>query len=656
MSLAFAPLLPAWVPVLVAALALGAAAIAYRRPSWPAGLRVIALLGLAVLLANPVRVRPSAAGAPPRLALVLDASGSMARADEGGATRLAAARAALDTLAAAAGSRWRIERLTLRDGLSPGFADAAAGNTTFDDLARLAEGEPPAAIILASDGGNRGVVAPDAALAAARVPVWCIGVGSADAADNAAVRLDAASPTAFPGQEVEVTAVITAAGACRGRQTEFILRDDAGVEVDRRTLTLAAETRLAFPLPVGDAAGARRWHATLAVVPGEATADDNAAASAVQVVDRALRLVVIEGQPYWDTVFAVRAWRRDRQLAVAAVYRLGGRTYRAGAGAEEPSADSLAAADVIVVGCKADEAIPLPLQQAIVDAVAAGKGLLLLGVGARPDGPLAALDPLLRGHGRRTEVVPLLATAGRRLALLPPSDRALPAVAAGLIEGLRPRSEVLLGDEALPLAVIRRHGAGRVAAVNAEGMWRWAMTAAPGSDSELAARFWRQLAKALVPDAGAALGADRPRYRVGQEAVISAPAAATALTVTDPAGATINVALSDGQGRLLLTAAGAWQVALDAHRLVVIAEADVREVADSARRDDALARLAGSTGGELIAASAAADLAARLARRADLQIDAPRPEPLVPGGWWLPPLVALLAAEWWLRRRRHGVV
>ena len=118
----------------------------------------------------------------------------------------------------------------------------------------------------------------------------------------------------------------------------------------------------------------------------------------------------------------------------------------------------------------------------------------------------------------------------------------------------------------------------------------------------------------------------------------------------------MHVTLNGGQGRLALDAAGAWTVACDRHRLVVIAEPDVREVADSARRDDRLARLAGSTGGELIAASAAADLAARLARRADLQIDAPRPEPLVPGGWWLPPLVALLACEWWMRRRRHGVV
>lgn len=656
MSLEFAPLLPAWVPVLVAALALGAACFTYRRPSWPAGLRIVALLALAVLLANPVRVRPAAAGDPPRLVLVLDASGSMARGDEGDGTRLATGRAALDTLADAAGSRWRVERMTLRDGLTPGFADAASGDTAFDDLARLAEGDTPAAIVVASDGGDRGALAPDAALAAARVPVWCIGVGSAVAADNTAVRLDAASGTAFPGQEVELTAVITAEGACRGRQTEFVLRDDASAVVDRRTLTLGPETRLAFIVPVGDAAGARRWSATLAEVPGEATTGDNAAAAAVQIVDRALRLVVIEGQPYWDTVFAVRAWRRDRQLAVAAIYRLGGRTYRAGAGAEEVSAESLAAADVIVVGCKADEAVPLPLQQAIVDAVAAGKGLLLLGVGERPEGPLAALDPLLRGHGRRAEVAPVLASAGRRLALLPPSDRALPKVAAGLIEGMRPRSEVLLGDDALPLAVIRRHGAGRVAAVNAEGLWRWALDATPGADGELAARFWRQLAKALVPDAGAALGGDRPRYRVGQQAVISAPADATSATVTRPDGSAVSVALSGGQGRLALDAAGAWLVALDRHRLVLIAEPDVREVADSARRDDRLARLAGTTGGELVAAADAAELAARLARRADLQVDAPRSEPLVPGGWWLPPLVALLAAEWWLRRRRHGVV
>ncbi len=655
------PLLPGWV-VLLLALAAGAAAwSAYRRPSWPAALRLLSVLVLTAMLANPIRSEPAGRNEPPLLALVLDRSASMATADAtGGATRLAAGRQALEAMTAAVAGRYRVQAFTIAETLTPGLAGEAAGGTAYDELARLVEAAP-AAVVFASDGGDRGTLAPEPALVAAHIPVFALAVGSATPALNVAVRLEAISPTVFPGQELTLDAVITASGvasasgAANAVASEVILSTGDGVELARRTVTLAAERRETFTVAAGEAPGERLWQVRVQPLTGEATVADNEALTVVQVVDRALRIAVVEGQPYWDTSFAVRAWRRDRQLAVGTLYGVGQRRWKSGdAVVDPPTAEKLKQVDVVVVGSHSERLLDAAGVAAISAFVNDGGGLLFLGVAdAGGDAPLAALVPVVRRAGRAPAVVPALTDGGRALALLPVGGSPLASVASGLVAGLRPRSEVLLGVAEQPLVVRRRHGAGRVAAVNAEGLWRWSLNAE--GDGEVAARFWRQLIKSLAHEAQEGIQADRPRYRVGQEAVITA-ASAEALTVTTPDGRQSVLPRNDGGSRLVLPTPGRWLVTHGTRRLTLPVEADVREVTDLPRRDERLARLAGATGGEVVEVAAAVALAERLGRRADLRVVAPRRHPLITTPWWLLLFVGLLAGEWWLRRRRHGAI
>jgi hypothetical protein len=93
-----------------------------------------------------------------------------------------------------------------------------------------------------------------------------------------------------------------------------------------------------------------------------------------------------------------------------------------------------------------------------------------------------------------------------------------------------------------------------------------------------------------------------------------------------------------------------------ARQLTIPVDADVREIVELPRRDERLARLAGSTGGEVVEITDAVALAERLGRRADLRVEAPKSIPLVTMPWWLLLFAGLLASEWWLRRRRHGAI
>jgi hypothetical protein len=189
--------------------------------------------------------------------------------------------------------------------------------------------------------------------------------------------------------------------------------------------------------------------------------------------------------------------------------------------------------------------------------------------------------------------------------------------------------------------------------VNAEGLWRWSLNA--DGDGEIAARFWRQLVKSLVHEGQHGVQADRPRYRVGQEAVITAPGP-EAFTVTAPDGGKSTLTRAEGGSRLTLTTAGRWMIAQGARQLTIPVDADVREIVELPRRDERLARLAGSTGGEVVEITDAVALADRLGRRADLRVEAPKSIPLVTMPWWLLLFAGLLASEWWLRRRRHGAI
>ncbi len=643
------PLLPAWlVALLVLALAGGAVAL-YRRALPLLALRLAAVALLALVLLNPVSIPPAGAHDAARLALVLDTSASMGLDDGQAATRLAQAREALRSAAAAAGPRFAVEWWSLSDVLRPGEGATAAGDTTFDGLASFAE-RAPAAIILASDGAERGVRPPDNALAAAGVPVSCLAIGAETDAPNLALRLDAPSPTAFPGQDLSLGATISCSPAFAGRQAELTLTAEGG-ETVRRTITLRDGERIALAVSSGEAAGERVWTAALPVFDGEASNADNASTCAVRMVEATLRVVVAEGRPWWDSGVAVRAWRRDRQLATVAHWRAGSRTLSTGGDQEQAAlADSaaLAGADLIVLGLEPERLLDREAIAAVTAAVNDGAGLILLAPGTRDDA-LASLDPVLWSNEPPRELA-AVATPGASPLLPAELLAGLPHLLARSADGLRPGASILLGEAGHPLIVARRHGAGRVIAVNAEGLWRWNL----GRADDAAGRLWRQLARLAVRDPGG-LSADRPRYRVGQIARLAA--AGSVMSVRDPSGSTQALPLVDGAAALLLDRAGLWRIEAGGQRLTLPVETDLRELTDTARRDRRLERLSATTGGSLARPNQSAALGARLAARAELMIDAPRPQPLaVLWWWWTLALVALVGAEWWLRRTRYGRV
>lgn len=648
------PLVPLWLTLALTALAVVAALRAYRALSAALVLRLGLIAVIAVMLGNPVRDSEQAVGRRPNLLLVADSSGSMATADgPGGAARYAQARVVGAQVASALGDLYQVSQVGFAHQLQAPLPDQPAGDTDFSGLTALvAQAPKPAAVVFISDGADWRHSDPDGELARARITVHTLGVGDQRPTTNLALRLEVASPTVFPGQELPMTVTIAASPDLRGRRVKLEVDTigDRGftVALARQEVTLDAMVRVPLVDTPSGNKGGRLWRARVAPLPGEQTADDNQDFAAAQVVDRSVRVLVFEGQPWWDTTFAVRAWRRDKQLDVATAFGVGKRTWRAGnAAPDRLDAESLTGVDVVVLGQALDRLSGKEAAQVLREFVDRGGGLVLLGPGRRLDGALDQLDPIA-ADGSLSVVEITSGDAG--IPGLIPKDVRLPVRTAGGGQ-LKPQARVLLGNRDQPLIASRHLGGGWVCSVNLEGVWNWNIA---GQGREVGERFWRQVLRTLTNAPMGNLRAERLRLGVGEDLVVwlQPDEQGQAVRLVHPDGRVEELAAVDDTIRARLERPGLYRVERGGEHLTVVATLEVREQLEIARDDARLMRLAAATGGEFADAGDHSDLITRLRTARIMAGTVRRPEPLISDAMWFIAALVLAGAEWWLRRKR----
>ena len=652
------PLVPMWLTLILTAAAVVAALRVYRGLSATLVLRLGLIAVIAVMLSNPVRESEQAVGRRPTLLLVADSSGSMATVDgPGGAARFAQARVVAAQLASELSDLYQISQVGFADQLQAPLPDQPLGDTDFSGLTALVVQAPkPAAVVFISDGADWRHSDPDAELARARITVHTLGVGDQRPTTNVALRLEVASPTVFPGQELPMTVTIAASPDLRGRRVKLEVDTvgDGGVTIAlaRQEVTLDAMVRVPLVDTPSGQKGGRLWRARIAPLTGEQTAEDNQDFAAAQVVDRSVRVLVFEGQPWWDTTFAVRAWRRDKQLDVATAFGVGKRTWRAGnAAPDKLDAEALKGVDVVVLGQALDRlGGGKEAARVLKEFVDHGGGVVLLGPGRRLDGELDQLDPIVAG-GPLANLEITSADAG--IVGLLPKDLRLPVRTAG--GGvLKPQARVLLGTRDQPLIASRHLGGGWVCSVNLEGVWSWNIG---GQGREVGERFWRQVLRTLTNAPMGNLRAERLRLGVGEELVVwlQPDAQQQAVKLVHPDGSVHELVPVDDTVRVRLERPGLYRVERGGEQVTVVATLEVREQLEIARDDARLMRLSAATGGEFADAGNIAPLVTRLRTVRVLAGTVHRPEPLITEAMWFLAALILAGLEWWLRRKRGMV-
>ena len=537
------PLVPVPLAGLLALLLGGASVWVYWLTSarLPAGRRVFLLLlrlvltgGLLLLLLQPSRILVDPRAAETKVTLVaLDTSRSMRQIDVAGRSRLDAARALLWDAglapkegAASPGEvrllRFDADAAPLSAPLEALHADGAT--TQFHQsvqtmIGSLGAGEGAHALFLLTDGHDFELVnAVQTALVARtrRIPIYAVPFGAERQARDVSVRVTSYQPFHYIRQAIRIQAAIRPLGASYETLEVVLLRE--GREVKRQTVVVRDEAQVPVVFETTEpAAGQFEYAIRVTPLTGEAETANNTATTYLNVIDRKIRVLVLEGRPYWDTTFLQRSLRRNDKLEVDVVSGYAqGRFHVVRTDGDENAfalpqgADGWNAYDAVILGQSVDRLLSpaqLGALERCVDelggVVVFARGDAVSGTGLLDRlqpvawGELARADSTLKvaRDGRGTPSLGLLVDAGEGGASPPALLGRRPAGEA------RPLSATLAlaaGDGDFPALVHRRFGAGQVLSVGVDGLWRWAFNARTEEGNTRFDRFWDQTLLWLV--------------------------------------------------------------------------------------------------------------------------------------------------------------
>lgn len=660
--------------------------------------RAAGMAVLVLLLGWPALSRTDVSVLPGAVAMAIDTSASMARADgQGGATRLASARALLDRLRSEeAGRRMRVAAYALDEAASPLPDQATADGGTSplgDALASIALERRPDVLVLASDGR----VTTGSTLAATaerlrgrdlRLLILATGGDRLDPElflDEVAVNREVALDELEP-----VTVRLSARALPSGPVLVELLLD--GVVVDKAEVMVPAGGDVLHALEARLGATFRKEGAARIQVRATAGALVRSQELGVSVAQRRLGVLLLDRQPRYEMRFLREALKRDSG-AILHAYLADQRWRRWGADGPDRlplGVADLAAYDAVIIGDLGPEAFRDADLLALAKHVRHnGAGLILIpGESGAAAGlarsPLADLLPAIlpdasavaRGyreqrarHLTRTplaEALGLLDSGGTAWAELAPLLGATPAEP-------RPGAEVLATDQdGAPLVIARAAGAGRTVMILADDIWRWRR----GVGDRYLHRFHSQLLRYAAAGRRAGVQPWRvtasPRRASPGEAVAIDLIPAPGLEVETPEQASVRLSGPDGAelvvaltrrgrgfaGRLTAPAPGTWNVTaaagvaadrVEPGELLVVPSEDERRDPRADRL--ALNALATATGGQVFDTADA--LLAALPR--DLgRAESTTVERGLWDTWWaLALVVILLGADWAIRRRNR---
>lgn len=589
----FDPLIPLslWFPLLLAAGALmfwyGWASrrrLAGRRRRGILGLMSLAiLLPLAVLL-NPTWSEPiPPPPGKPQLTILIDRSASMETRDA--ATGRSRYEEAVRSAEEAA------KHLEMKYDIRVFAFDRELQNTTLVELAvqspegtatdlaaaleRSLDTERPQGqfVFLLSDGvHNTGTLARvreslTKARATATPIITRILSGSSEV-DDLELELGLSQEIAFAAQHVPVSVHLRQRGGSTG--TARVSLKYEGETLEERDVELPADSTVETSWMVSQPkSGLYRYEISVEPLPGEITVVNNSASLLLRVVEEPVRVLLLEGKPYWDTKYLVRTLSADPSVELTSVVKVAeGRLHRrqiSPAPENDPEAvpgetgttkteqwtieaepdrflsesEMLDRYQIVVLGRDAEVFLSETALVRLKKWLAEGTGSLVCFRGSptsQINERLGQLLPLRWEPSQESRFRLQMTPAGQALRWLPggrDSDDPLPempSLATVSRPGTpKPLAVVLASaDEngrSAPVITYQPVGNGRVVVVEGAGMWRWAFLPPTYQDrDEIYAALWRSLVRWLVSNVGLlptqdlALRTDTTTFSTGESA------------------------------------------------------------------------------------------------------------------------------------------
>lgn len=482
-------------------------------------------------------------------AVLVDRSASMATVDVESASRWVRGVEAVERLTAEAKKRGKdigwwvfakevapVEKAEMLEKEEPDGMETRIWESLQTVLGRYPPGDVRlAGVVLISDGrvtiDDRRLAEQVPVLAKSiRAPVHVLPLGDQVVVSDLEIRPARRQFTSFKGKESSVRLRVTGTGIAP-TQVKVAVENEQGEKIFSPEIRLKDGETVDVRVPLTDLApGYHRFLASVDLLPNEVREENNRTEFTVQVLDEAVKVLLVEGSPYWDTKFIAQLLEQQENYQLEVVYRLAEEKFfslrtdgSAGTATEAApvaveraafpaSPEELEKFDLVIFGRSAEYFLNAERISFLREWVERG-GSVIYARGRPISGEMPEFEALFpmsweipwQGPYRwrptfAGEDVGLFGSdlPGRTDPIwnqLPPLQEAaystkLKPFAQVLVDGIASVGEK---EQRIPILVSRRVGEGVVVAVNAQDLWRWDFIPEVEKSSELYRDFWLQL-------------------------------------------------------------------------------------------------------------------------------------------------------------------
>lgn len=549
--------------------------------------------------------------------------------------------------------------------------------------------EPPAGILLVTDGAHNSGPDPLRAARSSRAPIWTVGVGTTQPARDIAVTGVNVTPTVYQGSKVPVEIPWRAIGA-DGEKTALTLLSGGRV-VSRQNADIHGEhyDGLASFELTADRAGHLRFTVTIDTLTSELTADNNRRSFYLNVLPSRMKVLLVAGPPDNGSGDLIRRLRSDEHVDLITRVTRGAGFYEGGWLADT----ALAGLDAIILNHFPVKTTNAHTLEALIAAIAKYNIPVCFIDGGDTDYRLLAkfdsrLPVTINKNAEKTAGAQALPV--RRHAIIAEPEETdytsgwseLPPLefSPGLFK-IKPQAEVLAEFTGLPgvgnypaIAVLENGGIKSVAVLGRD-LWRWRLADSPTEP------VWKPLLERLVRWLAIRRSAKQVQIQFDKEIYTTQEPVSFVVSVVDESfqpvdrafitatvqrdsltgGAVKTEGVSDGRYRGSFNSWGEGEYSLNvaasqdgesigsdsAHMAV---ETFSVEMLDTRLNDELLKSIATATGGEYAPAERSDSLLNGINLPPVTSDDTVKYE-LKPCWWLLSLMTGLLAIEWLIRIR-----
>jgi hypothetical protein len=380
---------------------------------------------------------------------------------------------------------------------------------------------------------------PVGQLAKARsVPIYTVPLGGPSMSRDVALIAVPDQPYLFAQEPGRIMVRVMQSNA---GQSQTVLHVDQGDARESFPIVFNGHDSVTVDVPIShDEPGMYEYQVYADTITGEAEASNNAQPVFMEVTAKRLRVLILEGQPYWDTKFLAHALRKDSRIELTQITQVSSDkretiVSREGAVAGVPkSLTDLAQFDVIILGREIGNVLDAGTAGLLARYVSEHGGRLVFARGRAYDpktsvgqslvNAMSVVEPVVFGEGvlrnQRIALEPagmihpsFNAGAGLEGYAAARGDDAMPTL---LNMPVATREKVATrvlartqstgaggGNSGQPAIVTMPYGQGVVVAILGDGLWKWGLRPRRSDSSSVSFdRFWMDMIRWL------ALGSD----------------------------------------------------------------------------------------------------------------------------------------------------